>query len=72
MELVNLHSILNSLIFSVIGVVVLVASFLLLDGMVKSYNLWKEIVEKQNQALAILLGAFTIALGIIIAAAIHG
>lgn len=72
MELVNLHSVVNSLTFAVIGVVVLAASFLLLDVMVKSYNLWKEIVEKQNQALAILLGAFTIALAIIIAAAIHG
>ena len=33
MELVNLHSITNSLIFSVIGMAVLIVSFLLLDGM---------------------------------------
>lgn len=72
MELINLHSVVNSLIFAAIGVVVLVVSFVLIDLITTKYNLWKEIVEKQNQALAILLGSFTVGLAIIIAAAIHG
>lgn len=72
MVVVSLNAVINSVAFAAIGVVVLVASFVLLDGMVRHYNLWKEIVEKQNQALAILLGAFTLAIGLIIAAAIHG
>ncbi len=72
MELINMHSVVNSLIFAGIGVVVLIVSFVLIDLITTRYNLWKEIVEKQNLALAILLGAFTIGLAIIIAAAIHG
>ena len=36
------------------------------------YDLWDEIVEKQNVALAIVVGAMCIAIGMIVAAAIHG
>ena len=72
MELINLHSVINALLFAGIGIVVLIASFVLVDMLTTRYNLWQEIVEKQNQALAILLGAFTLGLAVIIAAAIHG
>ncbi len=72
MDLVTTPVILNSLVFSVIGIVVLIGTFLLVELLTPRYSVWKEIIEKQNQALAILLGAFTIALAIIIAAAIHG
>jgi uncharacterized membrane protein YjfL (UPF0719 family) len=34
-------------------------------------NLWKEIIEKQNVALAIVSAAFMIAMGIIIGSAVH-
>ncbi|MFN8715228.1 MAG: DUF350 domain-containing protein [Bacteroidota bacterium] len=61
-----------SLIYSVIGIVVLVFAFWIVDKIVVRHNLWKEIVEKQNTALAIVAGAFMLALGWIIAAAIHG
>jgi uncharacterized membrane protein YjfL (UPF0719 family) len=33
--------------------------------------LWKEIVEERNTALAILVGAMSIGMSIIIAAAVH-
>jgi uncharacterized membrane protein YjfL (UPF0719 family) len=36
------------------------------------YHLWREINEKQNTALAILVGAMAIGIAIIVAAAIHG
>lgn len=72
MDLVTTPVILNSLVFSVIGIIVLIGTFLLVELLTPRYSVWKEIIEKQNQALAILLGAFTIALAIIIAAAIHG
>jgi uncharacterized membrane protein YjfL (UPF0719 family) len=35
------------------------------------YHLWREIVENKNLALAVLLGAMSIGLCIIIAAAVH-
>lgn len=72
MDLVTSTVILNSLVFSVIGIVVLLGTFLLIELLTPRYNVWKEIIEKQNLALAILLGAFIIALAMIIAAAIHG
>lgn len=72
MDLVTPTVILNSVVFSGIGIVVLIGTFLLVELLTPRYSVWKEIIEKQNQALAILLGAFTIALAIIIAAAIHG
>ena len=36
------------------------------------YKLWEEIVEKQNVALAIVVGAMCIAIGLIVSAAVHG
>ena len=64
--------IVNSLIFSVIGIVVLVLAFVFVDMVTPRYKVWVEIVEKQNLALAILLGAYLIGVAIIIAAAVHG
>ena len=68
----DIHNIINSLIYSGIGVVILVLSFYVLDKLTPQYHIWKEIVEKQNLALAILLGAVAIGIASIIAAAIHG
>jgi uncharacterized membrane protein YjfL (UPF0719 family) len=36
------------------------------------YQLWKEIIEEKNTALAIMVGAIAIGICIIVAAAIHG
>ena len=36
------------------------------------YDLWAEIIEKKNVALAIVVGAMCIAIGMIVAAAVHG
>jgi len=36
------------------------------------YNLWEEIVEKQNQALARVVAAVALGICLIVAAAIHG
>ena len=49
---------------------VFVGGFFLIDK-ITPYKLWSEIIEKQNQALAILVGACAVALGLIIASAIH-
>ena len=61
----------GSILYAVIGVAVLWLSFLVIDK-ITPYDLWKEIVEDKNIALAIVVGAMFIALGLIVAAAIHG
>jgi uncharacterized membrane protein YjfL (UPF0719 family) len=67
---VNLGSLLNALIYSVLGILIFVIAFLIIDKMTP-YHLWKEIVEDKNVALAILIGALSIGMCIIIAAAVH-
>ncbi len=61
----------GSILYALIGVAVFWGSFLVLDKLTP-YNLWQEICEKQNTALAIVVGAMTIGLSIIVAAAVHG
>ncbi|NBW34564.1 MAG: DUF350 domain-containing protein [Cytophagia bacterium] len=62
--------VLASLVYSVVGIVILGVSFWIWEK-VTPENLWKEILEKQNVALAIVAAAFMIALAIIISSAIH-
>lgn len=57
-------------VFAGLGVLLFVVAFLVLD-MLTPGKLWDEIGEKRNQAAATLMGAVAIALGIIVAAAIH-
>ena len=59
-----------ALVFALIGIVVFVGAFVVIDKMTP-YDLWKEIVEEKNLALAVLVGAMSIGVCIIIAAAVH-
>ncbi|MBP5989400.1 MAG: DUF350 domain-containing protein [Piscinibacter sp.] len=61
----------GSMLYAVIGVGVFWISFVIVDKLTP-YDLWEEIVEKKNVALAIVVGATAIAIGLIVAAAIHG
>lgn len=61
----------GSILYAVIGVVVLLIFFVVIDKLTP-YHLWTEIVEKKNVALAIVLGAMCISVGLIVAAAVHG
>jgi uncharacterized membrane protein YjfL (UPF0719 family) len=63
--------VLGSILYAVIGVVVLWLSFVVIDK-ITPYHLWDEICEKKNLALAVVVGAMFIAIGQIVAAAIHG
>ena len=63
--------VLGSILYAVIGVIVLWVSFVVIDKLTP-YKLWEEIVEHKNLALAIVVGAMFIAIGQIVAAAIHG
>ena len=70
-DLINLKLLLNSLIYSVLGVVVFWVSFIIVDKLTP-YELWREIVERKNQPLAIVIAAMCLGIAIIVAAAIHG
>jgi Domain of Unknown Function (DUF350). len=61
----------GSLLYALIGVVVFWVSFVIIDKLTP-YDLWAEIVEKKNVALAIVVGAMCIAIGLIVSAAVHG
>jgi uncharacterized membrane protein YjfL (UPF0719 family) len=63
-------NILAAVVFAVLGILVLVVSFVLLDRLTP-YQLWKEIIEEHNTALALLVGLVSVGVSIIIAAAIH-
>jgi len=65
-----LHNALAAVLFAVIGVVLFILAFILFDRLTPG-SLWKEIIEDQNTALGVLMGAVAIALAIIIAAAVH-
>ncbi len=62
---------LGSIAFALIGVLVFWISFLIIDKLTP-YDLWAEIVEKKNMALAVVVGAMSLGISIIVAAAIHG
>jgi uncharacterized membrane protein YjfL (UPF0719 family) len=61
----------GSILFALIGVLIFWLCFIIIDKLTP-YDLWGEIVEKKNLALAIVVGAMCIAIGLIVAAAIHG
>ena len=67
---IQINNVVNAVVYAAIGIVIFAGSFLVLDK-ITPYNLWKEIVQEHNMALAILLGAMSLGLCVIIAAAVH-
>ncbi len=70
MNMVPIANVISALVFTFLGIVVFVIAFMVMDK-VTPYHLWKEIVQEHNIALAILVGAMSIGICIIIASAIH-
>jgi len=61
----------GSVLYALIGVIIFWVCFVIVD-LITPYRLWDEIIEKKNLALAIVVGAMCIAIGMIVAAAVHG
>jgi putative membrane protein len=61
---------LNAVVFATLGIVIFIAAFAIVDKLTP-YSLWKEIMDDHNVALAIMVGAMSIGMCIIIAAAVH-
>jgi putative membrane protein len=73
MELLGLKlgTVVGSIVFAFIGVVIFWLCFIIIDKLTP-YKLWEEIIEKQNVALGVVVGAMCLGISIIVAAAIHG
>lgn len=63
-------SIAGTLLYALIGVAVFWIAFIIIDK-ITPYDLWQEIVEKQNKALGLVVAAMCLGISIIVAAAIH-
>ena len=68
--MLTLNVLLGTLLYALVGIVIFVVSFVLVDKLTPG-ELWKEIVERQNVAVAIVAGAVAIGISSIIAAAVH-
>ena len=62
---------LNAIVYAALGIADFLCGLCLLIDKLTPYHLWKEIVEDKNVALAMLIGAMSIGMCIIIAAAVH-
>ena len=70
MTLPLVNNLVNAAVFAVLGILVFAVTFIIIDK-VTPYHLWKEIVQEHNMALAVLIGALSIGICVIIASAIH-
>ena len=70
MEFFSPKILFNSLVYSILGVAVFWVAFIVIDRLTP-YDLWRELVEKKNQPLAIVVAAMCLGIAIIVAAAIH-
>ena len=71
LEWIKPSAFLGSMLYALIGVLIFWLCFVIIDK-ITPYNLWEEIVEKQNVALALVVAAMSLGISIIVAAAIHG
>ncbi|HQQ70520.1 MAG TPA: DUF350 domain-containing protein [Alicycliphilus sp.] len=63
-------ALLGTILYALIGVFVFWLCFIIVDKFTP-YDLWAEIVEKQNRALALVVAAMCLGISLIVAAAIH-
>ena len=51
MELIEMKYVVGSLLYTLIGLLIFIISFVLFDVLTPKVSIWKELVEKQNVAL---------------------
>jgi uncharacterized membrane protein YjfL (UPF0719 family) len=71
LEWIKPAAFIGSAIYALLGVVVFWVAFIVIDKLTP-YNLWEELVEKQNMALGLVAAAMCLGISVIVAAAIHG
>ena len=70
MDYFNPQVLINSFVYSILGIFVFWISFIVIDK-ITPYDLWGEIVEKKNVALAVVVGAMCLGIANIVSSAIH-
>lgn len=70
-QIFALKYIVAAVVYSFLGIVILIIAFALVDKLTPG-DLRKEIVEEKNLPLSIAVGSIILAVGQIIASAIHG
>jgi putative membrane protein len=70
MSYLNVQSLVGSVIYSAIGIVIFIVAYKLMEWFLP-FNVTKELAEDQNTAVGLVVGSVMIGLAIIIAAAIH-
>lgn len=63
-------NILAAAVFAFLGIGILAVALVIFDKITPG-TLWKELIEDQNVAIAVVLAGVTIGISIIIAAAVH-
>ena len=71
MEYLNQKAIIASIVYSLIGIFILIVAFVVIEKLAPQH-LWKKIVDEQNVALAIMAAGFMLAVAIIVGLASHG
>ncbi|GAA4033702.1 hypothetical protein GCM10022281_12030 [Sphingomonas rosea] len=69
--MLSINTFLATLLYAFMGIVIFVFSFVLVDKLTPG-DLWREIIERKNLAVALLAGSVAIGISTIIAAAVHG
>jgi putative membrane protein len=67
---IHVGPIIAALVYAAIGLVIFAVAFIIVDRLTP-YHLWKEIIDKHNTALAIVVGAVAIGISIIVSSAIR-
>lgn len=70
-DVLNWQHLVAAVVYSGLGSAVLCLVFTIVDKLTP-YDLWQELIQKQNRALATVAGSFAIGLSIIIAASLVG
>ncbi len=69
-NIVSFKVIAAAIVYSFVGIGILMASFVAIDKLTPD-NLWKQIVDEKNIALAVLIGAMILAISQIISTTLH-
>ena len=70
-QVINFQHLLSAFIYTIFGSIAFAIAFKVLNLLTPN-DFWHEILEEHNQALAIVIGAVSIGLSIIIASAVKG
>ena len=70
METLHLSYIIPAVVYSLLGILIMLITFVAIEKIAPE-NLWKQIIVEKNVSLALIASSLMIAMAIIISSAIH-